>query len=293
MAEELEIKLTVKPCHFETALSWLTVQPQAERQGSKILVNCYYDTPRAELNRQRAALRVRQAGGRCIQTLKTQGEFVSGAHRREEWEWPVVGAALEWNLLAETPLANSIRLDQLVPVFETNFTRQIVMIDDGEAVIECALDTGWILADGKREPLHEVEFELKSGSPARLLVWAERLAQQCPVFLNLNSKAEQGYFLAGIHAPEATQPAANVDNLDRLLMQLGHSWLTGQRPSVEGLNLSCLRDQAKACGLEQAFTELIERLANGDTLNSLLDKPGLGLCQLGLLAHREMLLNRT
>ncbi|HCL37363.1 MAG TPA: CYTH domain-containing protein, partial [Marinobacter hydrocarbonoclasticus] len=41
------------------------------------------------------ALRVRQAGDRYIQTLKTQGEFVNGAHRRQEWEWDLPGPDLD------------------------------------------------------------------------------------------------------------------------------------------------------------------------------------------------------
>ncbi|WP_269079050.1 CYTH domain-containing protein [Marinobacter similis] len=79
MAEELEIKLTLTDEALERALAWLRSQQEASLGPVKTLVNIYYDTRDAALNGQRAALRVRQAGDRYIQTLKTQGDFVGGA----------------------------------------------------------------------------------------------------------------------------------------------------------------------------------------------------------------------
>ena len=293
MAEELEIKLSLEPGSLIKALSWLQAQPEATKGSKKSLVNCYYDTPAAELNRQQAALRVRQVGDQYIQTLKTRGEFVSGAHRRQEWEWPVPGPSLSLGLLADTPLENDINLARLAPVFETNFTRQVVMLDDGKAVIECALDDGVIVAGGKQKPLHEVEFELKSGDPSRLLVWAERLARHCPVFLNLISKAEQGYHLAGIHIAEpvvtenAGASADRLDDIDRLLQRLSNAWLVQSAVSLEGIDLLLLGAHAEACGLGLPFSEVVEYLVKGEALSHILGKPELGQCQLGLLANRE------
>ena len=291
MAEELEIKLTLSKVSQSQALEWLLGCPEATKGSKKSLVNCYYDTPTAELNHQQAALRVRQAGDKYIQTLKTQGEFVNGAHRREEWEWPLAGPSLSLGLLADTPLGDGINLAKLIPVFETNFTRQVVMLDDGEAVIECAVDDGAVIAGRNKIPLHEVEFELVSGNPSRLLVWAERLAQQCPVFLNLISKAEQGYHLAGMHKAGQVVAdnlgASELDDLDRLLQQLSNAWLEQGAVSLEGLNLQLLGAQADASGLGQAFSALIERLGKGESPSQLLGKPELGQCQLGLLANRE------
>ncbi|SOB76700.1 CYTH domain-containing protein [Marinobacter sp. LV10R510-11A] len=293
MAEELEIKLSLEPGGLIKALSWLQAQPEATKGDKKSLVNSYYDTPDAELNHQQAALRVRQAGDRYIQTLKTRGEFVNGAHRREEWEWPLPGPSLSLGLLADTPLGDRINLARLAPVFETNFTRQVVMLDDGEAVIECAVDDGVVIASPHTKPLHEVEFELVSGDPSRLLVWAKRLAQTCPVFLNLISKAEQGYHLAGIHKTGAVVTehlganASEHDDLDRLLQQLSNAWLEQKAVSFEGLDLQLLGTYAEASGLGQTFSALLERLANGEAPSELLGEPELGQCQLGLLANRE------
>ncbi|WP_298453327.1 CYTH domain-containing protein [uncultured Marinobacter sp.] len=285
MAEELEIKLSLQPGDRVKALRWLLAKPEAQAGSKKSLVNCYYDTPDAELNRRQAALRVRQAGSQYIQTLKTRGEFVNGAHRRDEWEWPVSGPSLSLGLLAETSLADCVNLGRLAPVFETNFTRQVIMLDDGKAVIECAVDEGVIAAGRQEKLLHEVEFELVSGDPSRLLVWAEKLARQCPVFLNLISKAEQGYYLAGM-AVMAADAGGKHDDLDRLLYQLSHAWLVRGGVSLEGIDLQALVVKAEACGLGQSFATVAGALAKGQPLEDLLGRPELGQCQLGLLANR-------
>ncbi|WP_417516558.1 CYTH domain-containing protein [Marinobacter sp.] len=293
MAEELEIKLSLEPASLIEALKWLLAQPEAMKGARKDLVNCYYDTPDAELNRQHAALRVRQVGAQFIQTFKTRGEFVNGAHRRQEWEWPVPGPSLSLGMLADTPLANDVNLARLAPMFETNFTRQVVMLDDGEAIIECALDSGVIVAGSLQKPLHEVEFELKSGNPSRLLVWAERLARHCPVFLNLISKAEQGYHLAGVRveSPKETESdemsADGFDNIDRLLERLSNAWLEQNAVSLEGIDLLLLGAQAEACGLGESFSELVKNLTSNGDISHLLGNPELGQCQLGLLSNRE------
>ncbi len=72
MATELEVKLTLSESAQSRAFEWLKGQPGASEGPVKTLVNRYYDTPNAGLNQARAALRVRQAGDRYIQTLKTQ-----------------------------------------------------------------------------------------------------------------------------------------------------------------------------------------------------------------------------
>jgi len=287
MAEELEIKLTLNKSEMDTVLAWLSAQNGATPGSSKLLVNTYYDTPGADLNRQKAALRVRQKGDVFIQTVKTRGRFVNGMHQREEWEWPLPTAALNLGLLAATRLGDSVNLEQLAPVFETNFNRQIVMIDDGDAIIECALDIGVIVAGPRQKPLCEVEFELKSGNPQRLLVWAERLGSECPVFVNLISKAEQGYHLAGIYAGKSGARTDGQDDVDLLLHRLSNAWLEQRSVSLEELDLKSLQVQADACGLGQAFSELAEYLAKGGSLSHILHRPELGRCQLGLLVHRE------
>ncbi|OEY66587.1 hypothetical protein BG841_09045 [Marinobacter sp. X15-166B] len=282
MAQELEIKLTLNECDLAAVLVWLKAQPCTALGASKRLENTYYDTPGADLNRQKAALRVRQQGDACVQTVKTQGRFVNGLHQRDEWEWPLATATLNLGLLADTPLAEGVNLAQLAPVFETNFSRQIVIIDDGEAVIECALDHGVVVAGSRQKPLCEVEFELKSGNPQRLLEWAGRLAQRCPVFVNLISKAEQGYYLAGVHAPAAdAQPA---DAVIAWCRRLALAWLCGTAVDLQGLDEEALAVRAGQKAVTDALQRVMTQLQAGAEPATLLQDPTLGQLQLALLA---------
>jgi inorganic triphosphatase YgiF len=216
MAEELEIKLTLAADFVPTVLDWLAREAPETPQISP-LRNCYYDTPDADLNRERAALRIRQSGTHYIQTLKTKGEFVDGAHRRNEWEWPLPGLSLNLGLLADTPLAERVNLARLQPVFETNFERHQALLYEGGATVECAVDCGTVAAGEHKWPLNEVEFELKAGESGVLLVFAWRLASEVPLFLNLVSKAEQGCYLAGLyqsdrrHSETETMPGSTFE----------------------------------------------------------------------------------
>ncbi len=262
------------------AQSWLLAREEARKGPVRTLHNVYYDTPGADLNRQRIALRVRAAGDRYIQTLKTQGVFVNGAHRRQEWEWPLLTPDLNLGLIADTPVAQSVNVAELAPAFETNFERQIVMLDDGSSLIECALDRGEIKSGDHRRTLNEVELELKGGSPDRLRVWAGWLASEVPVFLNLVSKAEQGYWLAGLYQPGKV-PAG--EGLTGLLRCLSNAWLTGERPNTLDHCLSDLRAQAHGQGLGTEYDWLAQRLRAGVSIEVLMTELQLGQLQLGLL----------
>ncbi len=282
MATELEIKLTLSEQAQSQALSWLLAQQEARAGGCKTLVNRYYDTPDADLNKARAALRVRQAGDRYIQTLKTQGEFVGGAHRRQEWEWPLEGPELDLALLKQTPISEQVNLDDLRLAFETNFQRQIVMLEAGPSVIEVAVDSGDVLGGGHAMPLHEVEFELKGGEPGELLRWARALALQVPVFLNLISKAEQGYYLADIYRPEVFVPGEAL-SISGLLRLLSVSWLTGDVLKLSPSALNGIDDKARHAGFETLWSSVSARLSEGVTVNSLLgEHQELGVLQLAL-----------
>ncbi|WP_297793023.1 CYTH domain-containing protein [uncultured Marinobacter sp.] len=285
MAEELEIKLTLSAENQATALKWLLSQSGATEGRRKTLINRYFDTPEADLNRQRIALRVRQMGDHFIQTLKTQGEFVDGAHKRQEWEWPLMGKELNIGLVADTPVGQGVNLADLKPVFETNFERQIVMIEEGETVIEVAVDAGYIEAGGQRRPLHEVEFELKSGDASYLLQWARALADEVPVFLNLVSKAEQGYFLAGLHNPSIL-PADGEQALSvsGFLHGLSVAWLKGETLLADGDDLAEVGRLAGNHGTQPQFNDVRTSLMSGEKVARLAERGALGQLQLSIAA---------
>lgn len=281
MAEELEIKLTVAKTDLQRVQHWLSNEVSAEFAGDKALINRYFDTPAAELNRNKAALRVRQAGDRYIQTLKTRGDFVHGAHRRQEWEWPLPGPELDLDLLADTPLAGQLELATLDVVFETNFRRRIWLITRNGSEVEVALDSGVIASGGRSEPLNEVEFELKSGDARVLMSLARELADQIPVFLNLVSKAEQGYFLAGLYQPRVDFRGRPLSVTDFLYL-LSVTWLLESAwPSVD-LDLSEVEGVARSLGVEADFEQVTAALVQGMTIRELAAGGRLGRVQLPL-----------
>ncbi|WP_336368419.1 CYTH domain-containing protein [Marinobacter sp. C2H3] len=288
MPQEIEIKLTVGADHLAEVERWLAPRLSggaAKPAGECPLLNRYFDTPDGQLNRARAALRVRQSGDRWIQTLKTQGEYRNGAHRREEWEWPVSGPALDLSVLAGLPLADAVDLGQLDVVFETNFRRRIWNLTESVAEVEMALDSGLVLAGGRESPLNEVEFELKSGDPDVLHHLAGELAGSVPVLLNLVSKAEQGYHLAGIGAvarPER-QRSGEALSVARWLDYLSQCWLLGALVALPTDRLAALSSAADRAGVSDVWSELAPLLAAGLSVPALLDAfPRLGQVQLAL-----------
>lgn len=261
MTQELELKFSIPSAAADAVCYWLEDLAQSTAEDTRTLVNTYYDTPDCDLSQRHIALRIRQADDRHIQTLKTQGEFVDGAHKRQEWEWPLMGRDLNIGVLADTPVGENINLAELKPVFETNFRRRIFMLDDGQAKIECVIDEGEIRAGDDTSPLTEVELELKDGDASKLTYWAQKLADAVPVFLNLISKAEQGYHLAGLHQPVALED--NIDARTRFLHGLSVFWLTGQDSGEIREARDSVRETLEAPGLESA-RDLVEQILSGD-----------------------------
>ncbi len=280
MALELEIKLSVARLDLDNAVTWLLGQPNTCRSETLQLGNTYYDTPAGELHRQKAALRIRKVGDQYIQTVKTRGEFVNGAHHRQEWEWPLMGTRLRMGLIADTPLAQSVNLAELQPVFETNFERRVIMIEQGEDLIEVAIDSGEIVADGQSRPLHEIEFELKAGDASSLLTWAQRLADEVPVFLNVISKAEQGYYLAGVQSAEPD--AASIQSIYDFFQCLSLCWLRQTRFPAGKADFSLVQRAADTAGVKADFERLVGQLSSDQPVNALIADGLLGRVQLAL-----------
>lgn len=280
MARELEIKLSVAQSELDHALAWLLDQPNTQRHDTLQLANTYYDTPQGDLNRQKIALRIRRMGDQYIQTLKTRGEFVNGAHQRQEWEWPLMGTRLQMGLIADTPVAQSVNPAELQPVFETNFERRVVMIGQGESLIEVAIDCGEIIAGGQSCPLHEVEFELKAGDASSLLAWARRLANEVPVLLNVISKAEQGYFLAGVSSPEPDP--ASIRSVYDFFHCLSACWLRRTRFPADRADFSVVRHAAETTGVKADLEKFLAQLSSDQPVNSLIASGLPGRVQLAL-----------
>lgn len=216
---EIELKLLLPGAQPDQIEALLAQHPllAAQAPQRRWLWNRYFDTPDLDLQRQRAALRVRRSSAQAdttasdswVQTLKTAGQSQGGLSQRGEWNTPVADGHLDpvalqalaaWNALD----ADGAWLAQLQPCFETRCRRSTwhVTHNDG-SVVEVALDVGDIVAGEHNMPMLELELELLSGQPGALLDLAQALAQQVAVLPCDVSKAERGYALAegSVYAP--------------------------------------------------------------------------------------------
>ena len=201
MAIETELKLRITPEN----LARLKRHPflrslSSERATTRKLYSVYFDTPDLQLHHQRMALRLRLVGKQWLQTLKGGGGVQAGLHQRNEWETPVASEKLDFaalEALGATHLPLSIQ-QQVKPLFVTDFTRSIRMVEFEGALIELGLDSGEIRAGNSSHPISELELELKSGEPLQLFRLALALLDIVPLEIETTSKAEYGYYL---HAP--------------------------------------------------------------------------------------------
>ena len=167
----------------------------------KRLRSTYFDTPDLALNAAGFTLRVREAGRDLIQTVKAKPRGTGLALDRVEYESPV-GAAAALPDLSLLPEEVAGTIEKLCggtpprPAFTTDIRRRTAYLKTPDALIELALDEGAILAGAEKEPLRELELELKEGAPLALYREAAQLLEEVPLRLSLRSKAERGFRLA-------------------------------------------------------------------------------------------------
>ncbi len=217
MSQETELKLELHPQDLPCLLAHpvlTALSPRRER-----LLNTYFDTSTLTLRAQRMAVRERRVGRRTLLTVKTAGTSVGGLSRRGEWEAPTRPGAFDFaTLVDDEALAQQlIRVAwQLVPVFHTDFARRTWLITHGGAQVEVALDQGFIATGSQRQPILELELELKAGPVDALLDLAHTLAlgptgraREGLRLLPANrSKAERGYalFMGERAQPQKAEP---------------------------------------------------------------------------------------
>ncbi|MBV8107881.1 MAG: CHAD domain-containing protein [Hyphomicrobiales bacterium] len=208
---ETELKLNISPAG-EMRIAELAVfrPPQASEPESQRIVTTYFDTPNSDLKRHGFSLRVRRAGDKRIQAVKAAGG--SGvAKERGEWEWPTEKESPDLALAAGTPLADVLPPDaekELGPVVVTDIVRTTRTVKAEGTTIEAALDNGSIEAGETEQPVHELELELREGTPAALYRLALALLAATPLTVEVESKAERGYRLMDKSGPRPEKPKA-------------------------------------------------------------------------------------
>ena len=199
VATEIELKLRFPPKHLREVLALPLLAP-TRRTVTRKLAATYFDTPALDLSRRQIALRVRREGRRWVQAVKGGGSTASGVHQRLEIETTLCDRHPDLSVLPRHPVSRILQskkvAESLVPVLRTEITRSLRMLEPASGVlIEAAIDRGVIRSGRRREPVCEIELELKSGPVSALFDLAQQLAEAVPLALEHRSKAERGYAL--------------------------------------------------------------------------------------------------
>jgi len=221
MSIETEIKFSLPVDALRRVAHLSLVRNHAQAHGSRAhLINTYYDTPDRHLAAAGIALRIRRAGNRWIQTVKTVGTTCAGMHSRNEWEWDVPGHVLDLDLCDAEPeiaeaFSDPILRAVLQPLFTTDFWRTTwALVFPNDSHIELVTDHGEVSAAGRSTPICELELEIKEGSLPRLYEVAHALTEILPLRLEDTSKAARGYALLDPPVPPTSHKASPFE-LDR------------------------------------------------------------------------------
>jgi len=218
--KEVELKLAVPRESLERLKrAGAVTRHRQGKSATKRLRSIYYDTPERELAAAGITLRLRETGSARVQTIKTTGDRASGLFSRDEWEQPLSGQGLDIAMMRATGLPLLLQdglAERLAPVFATEIKRHMIPLGGENWQAELALDDGEIVAGPLREPIAEVELELREGSPNCLFQLAHDIAELVPARLLTLSKSDRGYALAGGSAPVPvkSKPVALDDGMD-------------------------------------------------------------------------------
>ncbi len=197
MAEEVELKLALAEDHQARFLRHPLLK-QAVEHHVQTLDNIYYDTADLTLRRRGIALRLRRQGRDWLQTVKLAGTSTAGLSSRPEWETPYAGH-FDFTAIDLAPVRDWLQrprlLARIVPICETRFRRITWRFTATPGSVLLTLDRGWIVANGRREAISELELELDGAPVQAIFGIARELAQRTSLTPLVLSKAERGYRL--------------------------------------------------------------------------------------------------
>lgn len=217
---EIELKIMLDVKNISLVENWLNNTDDFILLAHKTetLGNTYYDTPEQFFAQQKMGLRVRTQNNQFEMTLKTKGEIVGGLHIRPEYNLELPNHQPDFMALVthfNLPFKKSKDIAKnLEATFSTDFTRQTWLVKKGKANIEVALDQGLIKNAYGKEPICELEFEIKQGDLVDLLALVELMPKADGMWLSGLSKAQRGYLVgqAVKFEQEITKKLQNKNN---------------------------------------------------------------------------------
>ncbi len=194
---EIELKLELDPADAAKVKAHPVLNAQGPAPEDQLLLSTYYDTPDFALRKAGVYLRVRDHGGRFIQTIKSassEAELIE----RLEWERDLPTPIPDLAAAEGTPLAPLLTPEvraALGPAFETRIRRSVRLAEREDASVEVAIDEGEIVSGTRFAPISEVELELKRGEPRALFQLARKLSETVPLRVAVKTKAKRGFEL--------------------------------------------------------------------------------------------------
>ncbi|MGE5478486.1 MAG: CHAD domain-containing protein [Bacteroidales bacterium] len=300
---EIELKLAIDAQALNRVKRLpLLRQHRNGRTKVKELRSVYYDTADLRLAEAGITVRLRLDGGKPLQTVKTAGSRASGLFSRREWECPLPGEALDTAQLRATGLAlldDDAVLSALRPVFNTDIRRSVHdLAGDGWAV-EMAIDVGEVRAGDKRQPISEIELELRQGSPRDLFALARTIAEAVPVRLLALSKSDRGYDLAADRGPAAVKARPAVldddhsvaDAFRSIARNCLHHLLANQQALLENGDGEAVHQMRVALRRLRSALKIFRPLVDGPPLTPLREEMRWLLSQLGPARDSEVFLD--
>jgi inorganic triphosphatase YgiF len=206
--EEQEFKLEVTdPRQLDEIADAPEIRERAEAPARTVTMRAdYIDTPDLALLQAGYAYRVRQEGEQWVATVKADlgGSEDGGLHRHQEWEAAVADPAPDLTVFDDPALQRALGEIQgerpLITLFRVEMERrvQMLVLDQGSRA-EWAADRGRILANGREEPVCEVELELKEGPLEPLRDLIDRLRSRYALRPDSRTKFARGLALAGLN----------------------------------------------------------------------------------------------
>ncbi|MEM9784259.1 MAG: inorganic triphosphatase, partial [Pseudomonadota bacterium] len=196
--KEIELKLLISP----EDLPSLRRRAGARARGrgkTRTVRTIYLDTVDRRLAAGGVALRLRHEARHWTQTVKRARSLRAGLSETEETDTDAPGGRVALDRLPDALSAQIAALAgdlPLGPQFETVMSRTRWDVPEGDALVELAIDSGEVRADGRAEAFIEVEMELKRGSPSAVFTLARRLFPTGPLRLSRYNKAARGRRLA-------------------------------------------------------------------------------------------------
>lgn len=194
MNVETELKLSLTP-GVASRLAKHPLLSDAVPSRERVITT-YYDTPDLRLQREQVVLHYRKTGSGWFASV---GKTASGDREdagRTEWEVAGEPGDFEFSQVDDRGFRlwlESLSQD-LQPAFTTSFTRSTWLLEPRTGVrIALALDRGWIVSEGRRQVICEIELELLSGSAGDLFSAVSALQSDLSLHPDASTNIQRGY----------------------------------------------------------------------------------------------------